>query len=160
VAYHRPPSIGKPSGFDTYLLQYKVLFSRLDGFGIIYMAADERMFAKAERTFRTLCRNVGEEAPARDPDIERLREHFQARDLFGRREANSFGKARLDRLREELAEFGGPDYEALYRRWREQGDGVLGESPRRRGEHLARFAIYRLSQDYELFGELSRKIPA
>ena len=30
-------SIGKPSGFDTYLLQYKDLFSRLDRFGIIYI---------------------------------------------------------------------------------------------------------------------------
>ena len=45
-------SIGKPSGFDTYLLQYKDLFSRLDRFGIIYRSGDERMFPKAERIFR------------------------------------------------------------------------------------------------------------
>ena len=41
----------------------------------------------------------------------------------------SFGKSRLDRLREELNEFAGPQYETLYRRWREQGDCVLGENP-------------------------------
>ena len=50
-------AIGKPSGFDTYLLQYKDLFIRLDRFGIIYTAGDERMFPKAERIFRRMCRN-------------------------------------------------------------------------------------------------------
>src|SRR5216683_2264338 len=33
-------STGKPSGFDTYLLQYRELFSRLDRFAVIYVAAD------------------------------------------------------------------------------------------------------------------------
>lgn len=65
---------GKPSGFDTYLLQ----FSRLDRFGIICVAADERRFAKAERIFRRLSGN-GVEAVrvARGTDIGRLREHFR-----------------------------------------------------------------------------------
>jgi hypothetical protein len=38
--------MGKPSGFDTYLLQYRELFSRLQGFQVIYVAADERMFCE------------------------------------------------------------------------------------------------------------------
>jgi hypothetical protein len=51
-------SIGKPSGFDTYLAQYKNLFSRLDPFwGIIYMNGDERLFPNAERIFGRLCGN-------------------------------------------------------------------------------------------------------
>ncbi len=103
-------SIGKPSGSDTYLAQYKDLFSRLERFGIIYIAGDERMFPKAERIFGRLCGN-GPRAVyvPRDREIERLREHFRARDLFERRETSSFGKAGLDRLREELTEFGGPN---------------------------------------------------
>ena len=36
---------GKPL-LDTYLLQYRDLFSRLDGFKIIFVAADERRFPK------------------------------------------------------------------------------------------------------------------
>jgi hypothetical protein len=90
---------GKPSGLDTYLLQCRGLFSRLDRFRIIYVAANERRFPKAGRIFRRSCGN-GVEAVrvARDPDIERLREHFQARNLFDRRETSSFGKSRLDRL--------------------------------------------------------------
>ena len=47
-------------------------------------------------------------------------QHFRVRDLLDRREISSFGKSRLGPLREELNEFGGPQYEALYRRWREQ----------------------------------------
>ena len=63
---------------------------------------------------------------ARGPDIERLREHFRVRDLLDRGETSSFGKSRWDRLREQLSEFGGLQYETLYgRRW-EQGDCVLG----------------------------------
>jgi hypothetical protein len=62
------------------------------------VAADERMFAKAEPIFRRLCGNGVEAGGAKDPDIERLREHFQARNLFDRRETSSFGKSRLDRL--------------------------------------------------------------
>ena len=65
---------------------------------------------------------------SRERDIERLREHFWARDLFERRETSSFGKAGLDRLREELAEFRGPEYEALYCECRERGDCILGGS--------------------------------
>jgi hypothetical protein len=53
-----------------------------------------------------------------------------------------------------------PQYEALYRRWRVQGDCVLGDSPLSSGERSGDLATYRLEHDYELFGELSRKIPA
>ena len=151
-------STGKPLGFDIYLLQYRELFSRLDRFEVIYVAADERMFAKAEQIFKRLCGNGVEAVSiAKHPEIERLREHFWARDLFERRETSSFGKSRLDQLREELNEFGGPQYEALYRRWREQGDCALAD---RTGKGSGSFATYRLDHDYELFGELDRKISA
>jgi hypothetical protein len=66
------------------------------------------MFAKAEPIFRRLCGNGVEAGGAKDPDIERLREHFRARVLCDRRETSSFGKSRLGRLREELNEFAGP----------------------------------------------------
>jgi hypothetical protein len=154
-------NLGKPSGFDTYLLQYRELFRRVDGFWVVYVAADERMFPKAERIFGRVCANGAEAVHvARDPDIERLCDHFRARVLLERRETSSFGKARLDRLREELAEFRGPEYEALYCRWREWGDGVLGGSSEARAKGSGGFWTYRVGHDYDLFGELSRKIPA
>ena len=42
------------------LLQYRELFRRLEDFGLIYVAADERMFPKAERIFRRSCGNRGD----------------------------------------------------------------------------------------------------
>ena len=153
-------SMGKPSGFDTYLLQYRDLFSRLEGVRVIYVAADERMFAKAGRIFRRFCRNGSEGMRAVvDADIERLRNHFLARDLFERRETSSFSKSRLDQLREELVEFGGPEHEALYQLWREQGDCVLGSGRDPLNDGSGGFATYRLVHDYQLFGDLSRTMP-
>jgi len=58
-----------------------------------------------------------------------------------------FGKARLDRLREELAEFRGPEYDALYRRWRDGGDWVLGESLESLSKSSGGFRIYRLDHE-------------
>ena len=153
-------SIGKPSGFDTYLLQYKYLFRRLDRFEIIYMAGDERMFPKAERIFGRVCGNGAQAVSVRDRDIVRLREHFRARDLFDRRETSSFDQAGLDRLREELTEFGGPEYEALYCQWRDRGDCILDRDADSPEKCSGVFAAYLADHDYELFGELSRKIPA
>ena len=154
-------SIGKPSGFGTYLLQYQDLFSRLERFGIIYVAGDEQMLPKAERIFGRVCGNGARAVSVpRDRDIERLREHFRARDLFERRETSSFGKAGLDRLREELVEFGGAEYEALYCEWRERGDCILGGGAESAEKQSGGFATYRVDHDYELFGELSRKMSA
>ena len=95
-------------------------------------------------------------------DIERLRKHFRARDLFERRETSSFGKAGLDRLREELrGEFGGPEYEAMYCF---NGENavicILGGGAESPEKGSGGFATYRVDHDYALFGELSRKIPA
>ena len=119
------------------------------------------MFPKAERIFGRVCGNGAQAVSVPgDRDIERLREHFRARDLFERRETSSFGKAGLDRLREELAEFGGPEYEAMYCQWRERGDCILGGGAESPEKGSGGFATYRVDHDYALFGELSRKIPA
>ena len=142
-------SVGKPSGFSTYMGQYRALFGRLADVQVIYVAADQHLFPKAGRIFRRFYRNGG----------ERLREHFRARDLFERRETTSFGKSRLDLLREELVEFGGPEYEAVYQLWRKQGDSVLGGDRDPLDDGSGHFATYRLDHDYELFGDLSSKIP-
>jgi hypothetical protein len=142
-------SVGKPSGFSTYMGQYRALFGRLADVQVIYVAADQHLFPKAGRIFRRFYRNGG----------ERLREHFRARDLFERRETTSFGKSRLDLLREELVEFGGPEYEAVYQLWRKQGDSVLGGDRDALDDGSGHFATYRLDHHYELFGDLSSKVP-
>lgn len=49
-------ALGSPRG-SIPLLQYWELFSRIDRFGIIYVAADEPMSTKAAPIFRRLCGN-------------------------------------------------------------------------------------------------------
>src|SRR3984893_1598152 len=49
----------KPSGFDTYLQQYRYLFARLESFRVVYVAADQSMSPKAERIFSRLCGGSG-----------------------------------------------------------------------------------------------------
>lgn len=109
---------GKPLGLDTYLLQYRDLFSRLDGFKIIFVAADERRFPKVERIFRRLCGSTGDAlCVARDPDIERLHEHFRTRHLLGASGEEFSIKQGWTACEKKLAEFRGPEYDALYRQW-------------------------------------------
>ncbi len=130
------------------------------------MAGNERMFPKAERIFGRLCGNGAQAVPVpRDRDIERLREHFRARDLFERRETSSFGKAGLDRLREELTEFGGPSMKpgmangenAVIGWGQKSGSGQ--EALRHTGRSRLR-AVRRAAERHETNMELSRTIPA
>jgi hypothetical protein len=45
----------KAISFDTYLLQNRDLFARLDSFRVVYVTADQSMFPKAESIFSRLC---------------------------------------------------------------------------------------------------------
>lgn len=155
-------SAGEPSGFDTHLIQYRDLFAQLRSFRVVYAASDPRMFTKAERMFSRLCGrfcNGAAEAPL-DPERPRLLEYFRARDLFERRETSSFDKHRLDQLRDELEEFHGPEYEAWYRRWKQEGDTAVIASAKNWETGAASFSAYQLEHDYDLFGDLVRAVPA
>jgi len=154
-------SMEGPSGFGTYLSQYEELFARLESFRVIFVAANGAMFAKAESIFSRSCgRSLGYAGRTQDPDKQRLAEHFRDRQLFERRETVSFDKRRLDRLREELREFGGTRYDALYRQWLEQGDSaVLGAGSDRKSIQ-ASFSPYLLRYEYSLFDSLRTAVPA
>ena len=118
-------NLGKPAGFDTHLLEYISLFGRLESVQVVYVSTDQRTFAKAERIFRRLCETLAAKSARvpSDPDLGRLLGHFRARVLLERRETACFDKQQLDRLRDELREFRGPEHEELYKIWREHGDG-------------------------------------
>ncbi len=160
--YYIDGSMGKPSGFDTYLLQYRELWAQLTSFRVVYVASDPRMFHKAERMASRLCGHSGngsDTAPV-DPDLVRLLEHFRARDLFERRETGSFDQRKLDQLREELQEFHGPEYVAWYRRWIQEGDAAVIARPKNPQAGSRSFSTYHLKHDYNLFGDLVRAVPA
>jgi hypothetical protein len=153
-------NILKPSGFDTYLLQYRELWSQLTRFEVVFAASDPSMFVKAERMFARLCGGChGKVGVPVDPELSRLVEHFRARDLFERRETASFDKRRLDQLRDELEEFGGPEYQVWYRRWKQEGDAAVLVGPKDREDGSTAFSTYQLKHDYDLFGDLVRAVP-
>ena len=69
--------VRKPSGFDTYLLQCRDLFARLDSFRVVYVTADQSMFLKAESIFSRLCGGAGKgpNGMPLDPEVRRLLDH-------------------------------------------------------------------------------------
>jgi hypothetical protein len=93
----------------------------------MYVSTDQRRFAKAERIFRRLCGTL----PAKyamvpsDPDLDRSLGHFHARVLLERRKTSCFDKQQLDRLRDELREFRGPEHEEVYKIWQEHREGAV-----------------------------------
>jgi hypothetical protein len=158
---HIDGEVRKPSGFDTYLLQYRDLFARLGSFRVVYVAADESMFAKAERIFSRLCGASGR-GPNGIPDseIRRPLDHFHDRDLLERRQTASFDKCQLDQLSDELRGFRGPKYEALYRHGQQQGGAAVLNAMALGGRLSGSLTTYLLTTDHRLFGDLWRMMPA
>ena len=117
-------SISKPSGFDTYLIQYGDLIAQLRSSRVLYVASDQQMFAKARRIFSRLlgASSFGIRFGLGKVELQRLLEHFGTRQLFEQRNTGSLSKRNLDQFRDEFEEFRGRDYEALYRQWQLQGE--------------------------------------
>ena len=159
---HIDGEVTKPSGFDTYLLQYRDLFARLGSFRVVYVAADESMFAKAERILSSLCGcfGTGPNGIPIDPEIPRRLDHFHDRDLLERRQTDSFDKRQLDQLSDELREFRGSKYEALYRHGQPQGEATVLNAMGLGGRLSGSLTTYLLTTDHRLFGDLWRMMPA
>ena len=119
--------VRKPSGFDTYLLQYRDLLARLDLFRLVYVAAGEFMFPKAESIFSRLCAGFGRGPNGMpvDPEVRRMLDHFHDRDWLEQQQMASFDKRQLDQLSDELREFRSPKYKVLYLHWQQQGEGLF-----------------------------------
>lgn len=151
-------NIGKPSGLGTYLGQYRELWNRLPNVEVIYVSADRHMFPKARGIFgRMFPGGMPTTSKVEKGERTRLVAHFRMRGLLERRETSSFSPRMLDQLREELEEFSGLEYAALYTRWKAEGDQVVTMTPGD-GERNNRctFSTFELGHDYQLLGELAR----
>jgi hypothetical protein len=143
----------KPSGFETYLEHYRAVFSSLPSFEVVYVAIDPQIFPKGERAFAQ-CVRASLNHPE-DPLLARLREHFRIRELFERQGSRCLGQQRLDFFRDELEEFRGPKFEALYQQWKNEGS--LGIRADAATDQVGRvFRTWRVADEYQLFGELTR----
>ena len=114
--------------------------------GLVPVAADQSMFAKAKRIFSRRCPGSGRGRTAR-PSIRKSGDcwiMFYDRDLLEQRQTASFDKRQLDQLSDELREFRGPKYEVLFRHWRQQGGSSQRNGPRRTTVGL----VHNLTADY------------
>jgi hypothetical protein len=143
------------------LLQYRDLFARLELFRVVYVAAEQSIFPKAERIFSRLCgaSGRGPNGIPLDPEVRRLLDHFHDRDLLERRHTASFDNRQLDKISDELREFRGPKYEVLYRHWQRQGEGAVLNAMGLGKGLSGTFIAYLVTNDYRLFGDLVRAVP-
>jgi hypothetical protein len=122
--------VATSSRFETYLHQYRRLFSRLPRFEVVYAAASPALFWEAERVFRGFVSGQpkGHSATLGSPDLVRLVNHFQDRQLYDARKLDSFDRLKLIRLRDEREEFSGAFFESLYRTWEAGGQEAVQAS--------------------------------
>jgi hypothetical protein len=144
----------KPSGFETYIEHYRPVFSSLSSFEMVYVAIDPQMFPKAERAFARCFR--ASLCNPKDPLLARLREHFRIRELFERRGSRCLDQQSLDSFRDELDEYSGPQFDTLYKQWKDEGrPGVGADAATDQVRRV--FRTWRVADEYQLFGDLTSR---
>ena len=147
------------SRFETYLAQYGSLFASLSEFQLIYVAASEAHFGRAQRMFERFVNQGtdGLNGAGNDSEIQGLLAYFKARRLYEAKQFALFDRAGLIGLRDAQERFSGKENEALYERWKQAGDEVLGQIPAPKSSAAAQiwgtFSTYLLEHDYGLFGD-------
>jgi hypothetical protein len=146
------------SSFEQYLQEYRPLFARLERLEVLYLACSPDQFYAAERLFARLFSSANR-APV-DPLAMRIVEHFKVRDAYERRDMTGLNQAKIIQLRAERTEFSSSKYEALFARWKRDGDaaviGVLCPESIAKPTQVVQFRTHLLPYTYELFGTPNR----
>jgi hypothetical protein len=109
-------NLGKPAGFDTHLLEYRELSRGWSPLRWCMCRQTKGRWRRLNASSAPL-RAAGSkicEAAVRSRSGSLTKGTFGARVLLERRETACFDKQQLDRLRDELREFRGPEHEELY----------------------------------------------
>jgi hypothetical protein len=115
------------SGFATFLRSHRSLFSAIPSFRLDFVGTRWSRFGRASVIFENVLSKgcipgVGER------EFDRLARHFEERHSFESGRTQGFDRAGLDRLRDELDEFGSPVHHALFELWKAKGtDAVRSE---------------------------------
>lgn len=145
------------SGFERYLDQYARLFSQLGRFRVIYISCFPDQFERAQRLFTRRSQAIA--SPAADPQIGHLLAHFRDRAAFERKDFSGITQAKLSEYREAREAFSGQKYDALFERWKTEGDFViastLGAQTSSSFHQNGELRTYRLAFQYELFGTIA-----
>jgi hypothetical protein len=130
------PGFGGFSQWERYLDAHRSFLRTRKARSMTYASCEASRFVNAEKVYR---RMVGESSAGGGIDRARLQGYFAARRLVEDRRFENFDKLGLDRLREDQRAYAGDEFEALYRRWREGGDDVLGSAVARAAEFRTKF---------------------
>jgi hypothetical protein len=145
------------AGFETFIGQYRSLWARVPAFRLVYIATSSGQFPRALRAFERLV-GRGSDIPL-DPEIERLLNYFRNRELYERRELQTFDQPKLIQFREDRRAFSEAKHEALYEAWKRGGDDAvmndLCPESRPNSAMKCEFLPYFSPFRYELFGTLT-----
>lgn len=141
------------SAFVTFLRSHARVFDALPAFQLDFVGTSESDFPRAQRVFeRTL---DGSRVPGLDATkLDRLLRHFADRHAYEVRRMDGFDRARLDRLRDELDEFGSSIYQALFAKWKAGGSAAVTREIGERKPHRGTFRAVELPFTYRLFSRL------
>jgi hypothetical protein len=147
--------------FESFLKEHNRLFERLDRFELIYVCTPDTPFQACETVFRRSLQFATPQSsvPTGLADVNRLIDHFEDRQMYDVGDLDSFDRARLIRLRGDKQTYSGRRFDELYSRWQTGGRAALERSlstvlPSPQSID-ARFSIYFLRHNYDVFGTVS-----
>jgi hypothetical protein len=138
--------------YITHLRSYEDFLRRLPGFQFIYAAPSAAKFARAERFFRSLFEDRGENS------AQSVARYFRHRKLWEENKHSLLTRADRDLLRFGRERYGDRFYESAYRKWVDAGsddealDALLGTH---RSDPKWVFRTHLLPRDYDIFAEQS-----
>ncbi len=139
-------------GFETFLEQYRPLFSALGAFEVVYVGNSSIWFQKAAKLF---ARVDGEPTPL-SPDELELVEYFEVRRKFEARDFAGLDTDRIVRYREQKRQYADAAHEELFRRWLLEGDSAVDRKAPPAKAAQASFRTMLIPHDYDIFGEIAR----
>ncbi len=152
------PGADTTAGFRTYLAQYRRLFAALENFRLVFVANSSRHVEAAQKDFTKVLGFAESSDPERTVDPARLVEHFQARACHERRDYSGFDMDKIHQLADDLKQFGGPKFDALFRIFQAQGaPAVVAEMARLRAAKITPNGLFEaqiLPHSYTFLGEL------
>lgn len=141
------------AAFVTHLRHYLPLFGELPSFELVYVGTASTRYGEAQNIFERLLSH-GHTWLSKATDTDRLLEHFRDRLLFEQRQTSSFDRVRLDRLRDDMDTFSGPQFADMFNRWKTLGDHTIRAELASHKMPKGRFSKVLLPHDYDIFGRI------
>ena len=147
------------SHFQTFLERDEPLFSALQSFNLIYIAARPTPFRWVSTVFDKHVARWSSVAATADPLAERLGRYFFLRQKYEAQDFTDVDRAKLLELRSGQSEFSEPQYTTGYEAWKSRGEGILSQHPRPettagRSLHPS-FSTFLLEYNYDFLGTLT-----